>query len=388
MRTGHCPHLRFLESDDKPQALYEKARQATLVHQAYVSEELTNNLQAHGAAGLFLDPERAILASPLRQPRTSNRRNNALHQAHLSNRAFETIATSLAESVGVMATARIQYVNKKTVLRVLTKAGAHCAMVSYALLQNLSVSECQLDEMWSFVGKKQQNLEPLEKLRQSMGDIWFWIAFDAVNKLVFAYVVGKRTLPHAVSLLREVKRVTAHMPELFSSDQLDHYANALLQVYGEVIWPERKPGPGRPPNPRLIPPEDLLYAQVVKRYEKNRVAEVTRKVIFGDPRRVESILAASPVSHTINTSYVERNNGTIRHMDARCVRKTLRFSKIKQNHEHQLSLTLAYYHLCRPHKTLTKRHGQPTTPFMAAGITDHVWTMHELLSFRPEIHCR
>jgi hypothetical protein len=103
---------------------------------------------------------------------------------------------------------------------------------------------------------------------------------------------------------------------------------------------------------------------------------------------VQSILAASPVSHTINTSYVERNNGTIRHMDARCVRKTLRFSKIKQNHEYQLSLTLAYYHLCRPHKTLTKRHGQPTTPFMAADVTDHIWTMHDLLSFRPQIHFR
>jgi hypothetical protein len=172
------------------------------------------------------------------------------------------------------------------------------------------------------------------------------------------------------------------MPDLFSSDQLDQYTNALLQVYGELVYPTRKPGPGRPPNPRLVPPEDMLYVQVVKQYKQYRVVKVTQKVVFGDSEKVESILAASAVSNKINTSYVERYNGTVRHMDARCGRKTLCFSKCQENHVIQLALSLGYYHLCLPHKTLTKRYGRPTTPFMASDLTDHVWSMAELLKFK------
>jgi hypothetical protein len=99
---------------------------------------------------------------------------------------------------------------------------------------------------------------------------------------------------------------------------LDQYTNALLQVYGELVYPVRKPGPGRPPHPRLVPPEDLLYVQVVKQYKKYSVVKVTQKVVFGDSEKVECVLAASAVSNKINTSHVERYNGSVRHMDARC----------------------------------------------------------------------
>jgi len=201
-------------------------------------------------------------------------------------------------------------------------------------------------------------------------------------KCAFAYNIGKRTLPYAISLIEDVKRVTKRIPDLFSSDQLDQYTKALLQVYGRFVYPTRKPGPGRPPKARLLPSKDLNYVQVVKEYKKYRVVKVSRKIVFGDPKKIESILAESPVSEKINTAYVERNNGTIRHMDARCARKTFCFSKSEINHERQLALTLAYCHLCRPHKTLTKRYGQPTTPFMAANLTDHVWSMGELLNFK------
>lgn len=376
------PHAQFIEQDDGPQRLYERARRASLDGRARIGRALSASLAAHGAAGVLIEPERILVASSSRPLRTSSRRDTALHHAHLSDDAFEAIATSLAEGVGVASTARIQNVDKKTVLRVLLRAAEHAAKVSGALLTDLVVHECQLDEMWSFVGKKEKNLDLLEKLQGELGDAWIWVAFDAVNKLVLASVVGKRTLPHAVALLQQVKRATARMPTLFSSDQLDQYANALLQVYGQMVTPPRKSGPGRPPKPRLVAPDDLLYVQVVKKYRKYRVVKVTRKVVYGDPAAVERVLQASPVSRTINTSHIERNNGTIRHMDARCTRKTLRFSKCKENHERELSLVLGYYHLCRPHRTLTKRYGQPTTPFSAAGLTDHVWTMGELLSTR------
>jgi len=374
--------MYFIEDNDIPQLLYEKNRCASMDRRFNMDEQIINTMKSHGVAGLFIDPENALYSLSANQPRTSPRHSTAFHRSHLSEDAFETIARSLAEGVGVAATARIQNVDKKTVLLVLAKAGDHAMKVNRSLLKNVEVTECQLDEMWSFIGKKEKNLDPVEKLHKILGDAWIWIAFDAINKITLAYNVGKRTLPYAISLIEDVKRVTKRIPNLFSSDQLDQYAKALLQVYGRIVYPTRKPGPGRPPNPRIVPSKDLNYVQVVKQYKKYRVVKVSRKIVFGDPKKIESILAESPVSEKINTAYVERHNGTIRHMDSRCVRKTFCFSKSKVNHERQLALSLAYCHLCRPHKTLTKRHGQPTTPFMAANLTDHVWSMGELLNFK------
>jgi len=345
---------------------------------------LADTLCAHGVAGLFIDPEGTLVSCLSRPTRGSSRRGTAFHHAHLPEDLFETIARSLAEGVGIAATARIQKVDKKTVLKVLARSADHVAKVTCALLKDVVVSECQLDEMWSFVGKKERNLDAVEKLEGLLGDAWIWIAFDAVHKIVLAHVVGKRTQPHAVVLLEGVKRVTACMPTLFTSDQLDQYPNALVQVYGIWVTPPRKPGPGRPPQPRLVPPAGLLYAQVVKQYKQHRVVKVTRRVVFGEPERVDQVLRESAVSEKINTSYVERSNGTIRHLDARCNRKTYRFSKCKENHERQLALCLTYHHLCRPHKTLSTQHGGPTTPFMSAGLTDDVWTMGEILRYRPK----
>lgn len=347
-----------------------------------MDEQIVSTMKSHGVAGLFIDPENALYSLSSNQARTSPRHSTAFHRCHLSEDAFETIARSLAEGVGVAATARIQNVDKKTVLLVLAKAGDHARKINRCLLKNLEVTECQLDEMWSFIGKKEKNLDPVEKLHKILGDAWIWVAFDAINKITLAYNIGKRTLPYAISLIEDVKRVTKRIPDLFSSDQLDQYTKALLQIYGSFAYPTRKPGPGRPPKARLLPSKDLNYVQVVKEYKKYRVVKVSRKVVFGDPKKIQSILAESLVSEKINTAYVERNNGTIRHMDSRCVRKTFCFSKSKINHERQLALTLAYCHLCRPHKTLTKRYGQPTTPFMAANLTDHVWSMGELLNFK------
>ena len=374
--------MNFFEDIDTPQILYEKMRRASMDRRFNIDEQVVNTMKSHGVAGLFIDPENVLCSLLSNQARISPRQSTAFRHCHLSEEAFETIARSLAEGVGVAATARIQNVDKKTVLLVLAKAGDHAEKVNRSLLKGLEVTECQLDEMWSFIGKKEKNLDPVEKLHKILGDAWIWIAFDAFNKIVLAYNIGKRTLPYTISLIEDVKRVSIRMPDLFSSDQLDQYTKALLHVYGTIVFPARKPGPGRPPKSRLLPPKNLNYVQVVKQYKKYRVVKVSRKVVFGDPEKIQSILAESSVSEKINTAYVERNNGTIRHRDARCVRKTFCFSKNKINHERQLALTLAYCHLCRPHKTLKKRYGQPTTPFMAANLTDHVWTMSELLSFK------
>ena len=302
-----------------------------------------------------------------------------MYRTRLADGVFAAVAKSLAEGVGVSSTARIQNVDKKTVLLALSRASEHIAKVNEACLRDLVVSECQLDEMWSFIGKKEKNLDAIEKMKSSLGDAWIWVAFDAVNKVFLAAHVGKRTMPCAVETIEEVRRVTSGMPLLFSSDQLAHYPKALLHVYGE-----RESLCGKR-CARLVPPDDLLYVQVVKKYKDNRVVKIGRKIVFGNQERVEEVLGRSPVSRKINTAYVERGNGSIRHLNARCNRKTLRFSKLKQNHVRQLRLSLAYYHFCRPHRTLTRRFGNPTTPFMAGSLTDHVWSMEELLNCKVKI---
>jgi IS1 family transposase len=209
--------------------------------------------------------------------------------------------------------------------------------------------------------------------------------------------VGKRDQDNANVLLQRLHAVSCGSIPFFTSDQLPHYARALLHVYGvpEVIL--HIPGKRGPKaKPKLLPPSDLHYAQVVKRRRGGRVVKVTTKIIFGSEEAVQNRLAASPVSQTINTSFVERNNLTCRQCNGRLSRKVLSFSKNLTWLEKHLWLSLAYYHFVLPHESLrlclpevqpTRGSGspkkwQPITPAMAAGLTDHIWTMEELLSYR------
>jgi len=171
----------------------------------------------------------------------------------------------------------------------------------------------------------------------------------------------------------------------------------VLHVYGipEVIL--HIPGKRGPrPTPQLLPPTDLHDAQVVKRRKGGRVVEVTTRIIFGSEAVVQARLAASLVSQTIHTSVVERNHLTCRQCNGRLSRKVLSFSKDLTGLGQPLWLSLAYYHFVLPHDSLRQRLSapQPTrgsgspqkwppvTPAMAAGLTDHVGTMEELLSYR------
>jgi IS1 family transposase len=278
------PHQYFLESQDHVQCIYEQARRNFLDCCCRSDAEIIHKLKAHGVTGLFLEPEQTILSGAVS---AEVKFGNAFYHTHLNEDIFTMIACCLAEGVGIRSAARIAGVDKKTVMLVLDRVADHVAMISRSLMKDLSITECQLDEMWSFIGKKEKHLESLEEISGKLGDAWIWIAFDPVHKLMLAHVIGKRTEPYAVELLREVKRVTLKMLDLFTSDQLDQYANALLQVYGLSATPPRKPGPGRPPHPKLIPPDDLLYAQVVKTYKQNTLNKITRKVVFGDPEKIE-----------------------------------------------------------------------------------------------------
>jgi len=305
--------------------------------------------------------------------------------------------TALAEGQGLRSVARTFNVDVETVRRWLRRAGEHAALVSDYLLRNLPVTEAQLDELWTFVRKKEKNLSAWEKLHTQYGDTWIWVAFDPVYKLVVAFVVGDHEQAQAETLLRRLKaRLAAGVVPYLTSDELAHYADAILKVFGQWGQPKRQGARGRFPKPRLEPTPDLCYATVNKTRAKGRVVAIALRLVFGTAHAVWQRLRASPVSRAINTAFVERMNLTWRLFNRRLTRKTLGFSKQRTWLEWHLHLTLAYYHFVRPHKSLrlrlaqplstrgtgSPRKWQPRTPAMAAGITEHVWTMRELLTFR------
>jgi len=177
---------------------------------------------------------------------------------------------------------------------------------------DLHVSECQLDELWSFIHTKEAHLPGAKSYCDTYGDAWVWIAFAPVWRLVLAFVIGKRDQAGADLLLARVAHVTDDAIPLFTSDQLPAYRHALLNIYGEWYYPQRQGSRGAYPKPQRRPPPSLQYAQVVKRREGGRMVHVSTRVVFGTPEAVAASLAHSPVSSTVNTSFVERDNLTQR----------------------------------------------------------------------------
>jgi len=202
-----------------------------------------------------------------------------------------------------------------------------------------------------------------------------WIAFAPVWRLVVAFVIGKRTQQSADLLLERVLHITdAHIP-FFTSDQLPEYRQARRHAYGMWHQPPRQGKRGRSPKPLLMPPPELLYAQVVKTRDHGRIVQVDSKVVFGNLQAMAKQLTASPTSATINTSFVERHNLTQRQSNRRLTRRTNGFSKDLSWFERQLWLSLAYYHLGlppSPSTPATARAGAHARLRIAATLaTDH-----------------
>lgn len=215
-----------------------------------------------------------------------------------------------------------------------------------------------------------------EKEEGSCGDSWTWTALEAETKLLLAFQEGGWTTEEVEKLVRGVMEMSDGQTPLFTSDRIRHLEEALLRVYGRWETPEYQ-GRGRPPKPRLVPPPDLVYIQLVKERRGNRVVRVHKRVVFGRDG-----------SAGVSTSYVERNNLTVRQGISRFVRKTLSFSKRRRQHRSHFSLYKAWYNLVKTHKTLRTRvdgvggRWKRRTPAMAAGITDHIWTLEEILTFK------
>lgn len=324
------------------------------------------------------------------------RYGTAYYGLNAEESTFETALRALAEGCGIRSTGRIVEVDKDTVCDWLNRAATHCRIVILYLFSNLHFNECQLDELWSFVHTKETNLPIAKVFKESYGDAWVWLAFAPESRLIIAFVVGKRSQACANLLLERVKYVSDKSIPFFTSDQLSAYPAALLHTYGEWSQPHRQGARGPHPKPRKVPPANLYYAQVVKKRENGRVVEVATKPVFGHPAIIQLLLADSATSDEINTSFIERQNLTMRQLNRRLTRKTNAFSKELSWFEKQLWLSSAYYHFVLPHDSLkvplveplsTKGCGSPkkwapVTPAMKAGITDHVWTLSELLRFR------
>jgi hypothetical protein len=181
------------------------------------------------------------------------------------------------------------------------------------------------------------------------------------------------------------RRTEGRLMELMTSDENPAYAAAILEVYGEEVRPRRKGRRGRHPKPVKQVPESLTYATVHKTREDNRVVSVEPRLIYGTITALVAALRSSPVSDAVNTVYVERHNGTDRNRNARKARKTYCFSKDWEVHEALSYFVLYSYNFCWPVRTLREGNLQEgyrhRTPAMAAGLTDHIWTLKEWLCY-------
>ena len=238
------------------------------------------------------------------------------------------------------------------------------------------------------MAKKQCHCDPENPQDDHKGDYWDNVAFDPQHRLVLAVVPGARTIENIQAVVEEVKqRVDAQKPLLLSSDELPAYESAIEATFGVPV--ATPPGPGRP---RVVPqrklPGRIVYATVHKHRQGHRVVGVDQRLISGTPSTLAAALDRSQVSSTINTSFLERQNGADRGRNARKVRKTSRFSKDWEVHESMTYLTMYGYNFCWEVRTLrTKMEQGPwkqRSPAMAAGLSDHVWTWKEWFT-RPVV---
>lgn len=260
------------------------------------------------------------------------------------------VIAALTEGVSVRGTSRLVEVDKNTVMSLGVKVGEACANLHNAMMRNLNVSLLELDEAWGFIGKKQKRVKTTDS--PELGDAYAWIGMDATNKAIVSYVVGKRTSENAVAIAADLRARILNRPQI-STDGLAAYVDAIDRAFGI----------------------DCDYAQIQKeyaavvgneaavRYSPGAIIGIEKKVIVGKPDQEK-----------ISTSFVERQNLTLRMGIRRMTRLTNAHSKKLQNHKAAISLHVGFYNFCRVHETLR------ITPAMAVGVTDHVWTIGELIS--------
>jgi len=257
-------------------------------------------------------------------------------------------------------------------------------------LCDVHVKQLQLDELYAVLREvKAGDLsadEAIKRLERSPS--WVWTALDPENKLLLVVDVGTRSLEMAQRVVHHLVQVLAPgcMP-LFLTDGFRAYMTAILTHFGQWRQPERRQDKGPMPKPRWLPLPALLYAQVVKSYRRRRIVAVKHRVVFGTMERVKQVLSAC--GRQINTAFVERLNLSIRQHIAAVGRRVSTLCKGEAGLRQQLALYHVYYNFCLPHASLRQpmpqpvhtkgtgsaKHWRPCTPAMAAGLTEHVWSL-------------
>jgi IS1 family transposase/transposase-like protein len=265
----------------------------------------------------------------------------------------ETASKALAmmlEGMSVRAISRITGLHKDTILSLMLTASQNASRRLDSLVRNVRVRYVQADEIWCFVGKKQKHVRKGDS--PDLGDQWVFIAIDAESKLIASHLIGKRnaaTTYHFLTDLRE--RVTNHRFQL-TTDGFHTYERGVEDVFA-----------GQTDFAQLIKLYGDYGQHGTERYSPSPIVEVISKIRDGQP----------DIRH-ISTSYVERSNLSLRMHLRRFTRLTNAFSKKLENLKAAVSLYMAWYNFCRVHTTLR------VTPAMQAGLTDHVWSIIELLS--------
>lgn len=261
------------------------------------------------------------------------------------------IISALVEGNSIRATCRMTGAAKGTVLKLLADIGDACAEYQYKHLRDLTCNKIQCDEIWSFCYAKDKNVPKDKKGKFGYGDVWTWTAICADSKLVPSFFIGTRDLESAKAFMNDLASRMRHRIQI-TTDGHKAYIEAVEDAFGS----------------------DVDYSQIVKLYGVERMEEETRyspaKCIGAKKKRING----NPDDESVSTSYVERQNLTMRMSIRRFTRLTNAFSKKIDNLHHALALHFMYYNFCRVHQTLR------VTPAMEAKVTDHVWDIEEILA--------
>lgn len=256
---------------------------------------------------------------------------------------------ALCEGNSIRATERLVGAHRDTIMRLGVRIGQGCARLHNALMHDLQPQVVELDELWAYVGKKQARVELGEV--QEKGDQYTFLALDATNKAILSFYTGKRNAQSTRFFVSDLRQRVINSPQI-TSDGFPHYVPAITAIFGPQVD----------------------YAMLVKNY---RVVQGNQAQIRYSPGAIVSVsrqvVAGRPDERRISTSYVERTNLTVRMSQRRFTRLTNGFSKKLENHQAAVALFVAHYNFCRVHEALR------ITPAMALGVSDHIWSVAELI---------
>jgi IS1 family transposase len=319
------------------------------------------------------------------------------HGKRVAPELLVRVIACLAEGLGIRGTARVFEVDPNTVLQWLVEAADQLRALSHYFLHDLQLRQVQLDELYAVLSALKEGKVGAEEAIEclSRSPHWVWVAMEPESKLLLTIDVGERTLAMAQRVLHQVALLLApDCVPLFLSDGYKEYLTAIVTHFGHWVQVPRCQATGPAPKPRWMPLPALLYAQVVKTVRRRRLVAVQHRVVFGTIEAVNQVL--SPLGWQINTAFVERLNLSLRQHVAAIGRRVATLCKGEEGLRQQLAVYHVYHNFVLPHASLRQplpmpeatngtgsaKQWRPCTPAMAARVTDHVWTLREVLVYR------